>query len=249
MKTKNKVKIGIIGFGRFGKILAKILKKSKKISEIEVSDRVNKQKEAKIIGLKFSKLEDTLKKDIIILAIPISKLEKFLKKTNHKFKNSQIVMDVCSVKEYPVKLMKKYLPKDVEILASHPMFGPDSVKYGLKNLQIAFWPVRIKKKNYQIIKDIFKDFGLKIIEIPPKEHDRQTAISLCFVHFLGRSIEKLNFKMPKIQTYGFKKLMEVAENVKNDTRQLFLDIQKYNQFAKKQREKFLKIAEKLNKRL
>jgi len=136
---------------------------------------------------------------------------------------------------------------ETEIIASHPMFGPDSGKYGLKGLQIVFWPLRIKRKNYKIVSDIFKNLGLTIIQMNPKEHDKQSALSLCLVHFVGRILEKMKIPQLKIKTLGFEKLMAMQKTVKNDTWQLFKDIQTYNRFAKIWRRKFLKQAFKIDK--
>jgi len=231
--------IGIIGFGRFGSFLAKILKKSYKV---KVYDKIDKSKIAKRIGVVFENLEKVCQQELIILCVPISEMDKVLRKIRNKLKPGTIVMDTCSVKEYPAKLMKKYLLSGTEIVASHPMFGPDSGRYGLKGLQIVFWPLKIKRKNYQKVLEIFKKLGLTIIQTNPKEHDKQTAISLCLVHFVGRILEKMEIPQPAIRTLGFLKLMEVCENVKNDTWQLFRDMQTYNRFAKIWRKKFLKQA-------
>ena len=35
-----------------------------------------------------------------------------------------LIMDVTSIKSGPVKAMKTYAPKGVEVLGTHPMFGP-----------------------------------------------------------------------------------------------------------------------------
>lgn len=236
--------VGIIGFGRFGQFLAKIFKKSYKV---KVYDKIDKSKIAKRIGVVFKNLEEVCQQELIILCVPISEMAKLLQKVRNKLKPDTIIMDTCSVKEYPVKLMEKYLPSEIEILGSHPMFGPDSAKYGLKGLQIVFWPLRIKRKNYQKIKNIFKNLGLTIVQMSPKEHDRQIALSLCLVHFVGRTLEKMKIPQPTIKTLGFLKLMEVCENVKNDTWQLFRDMQTYNRFAKIWRKKFLKSAQKIDK--
>ena len=236
--------IGIIGFGRFGSFLAKILKNS---HQIKVYDKLDKSKTAKKIGVSFKNLEEVCQQQLIILCVPISEIDKVLRKIKNKLKPGVIVMDTCSVKEYPAKLMKKYLLSETEIIASHPMFGPDSGKYGLKGLQIVFWPLRIKKRNYQKILKVFKGLGLTIIQMSPKEHDQESALSLCLTHFVGRVLEKMKIPEPKIKTLGFQRLIEVRDNVKNDTWQLFKDIQTYNRFAKIWRRKFLKQAFKIDK--
>lgn len=240
------MKIGIIGFGRFGQLLAKILKGK---NEIKVFDKVDKSKSAKRISVCFCDLKEICQQDLIILAVPISEMKHVLLKIKDKLKENQIVMDVCSVKEYPAKLMLKHLPKKVEVVASHPLFGPDSAKHGLKRLQIVFCPLRIKAKSFNKVKKIFKNLGLEIVQMTPLEHDQQAALSLNLVHFVGRALEKMNVSSQKITTLGFERLLKVLDTVKNDTWQLFSDMQHFNRFAKRTRKKFLKTALKIDKKL
>lgn len=235
--------IGIIGFGRFGQLLAKILKKS---HNIKVYDRKNKASDAKKLGVEWGLCAEVCNQDLIILCVPISEMDKVLRRIKNKIKKHSIVMDTCSVKEYPAKLMLKHLPRCTEIIASHPMFGPDSAKYGLKGLQIVFCPQRVKKKNLNKIKNIFSEIGLETIQITPQEHDKQSAFSLCLVHFLGRGLEKVGITAQKITTMGFEHLLKVQETVTNDTMQLFKDMQTYNRFAKPLRKKLIQMLQNIH---
>lgn len=241
------MKIGIIGFGRFGQLLAKILKSK---HQIMVYDKQVKLKnKAKYFGIIFADLNKICQQELIILAVPISAVKNVLQQIKDKTPAKSIVMDVCSVKEYPAKLMLKILSPKTQIVASHPMFGPDSAKYGLKRLRMVFWPIRITKQNYSRVKKVFGTLGLKIIQIAPKEHDRQNALSLALVHFIGRGLEKIQIKPQLLTTLGFERLLKVCETVTNDTWQLFQDMQTYNQFAKPLRKRFIKATEMIDKKL
>lgn len=43
-----------------------------------------------------------------------------------RLKRSTLFVDVLSVKEFPKRLLLRALPPEVDILCTHPMFGPDS---------------------------------------------------------------------------------------------------------------------------
>jgi arogenate dehydrogenase (NADP+) len=43
-----------------------------------------------------------------------------------RLKRSTLFVDVLSVKEFPKRLLLRTLPPEVDILCTHPMFGPDS---------------------------------------------------------------------------------------------------------------------------
>ena len=241
------MRIGIIGFGRFGQLLAKMLKKEHKIIVFDTKPALKNK--AKGLGVVFSGIDIICQQDLVILAVPISQIEKLLLQIKNKLSHRVIVMDICSVKEYPAKLMLKILPQSAQILATHPMFGPDSAKYGLKGLQMVFCPLRLDSKNYRLVKQIFQKLGLKIIQMTPEEHDRQNALSLAMVHFIGRGLEKMIIKPPGLTTLGFERLMKVCETVTNDTWQLFEDMQNYNRFAKPLRKRIIKALEAIDEKL
>ncbi len=235
-KNKQNV-ITIIGFGRFGKLLAHILAP---YGEINIISRTP-VKEFKQVSFK-----EISHSNWIIPAVPISVTTNILKEISPYLQPKTLVMDVCSVKYYPCLWLKKYLPSYVELLGSHPMFGPDSAKQGLRGLQIVFCPVRISKKRYNEIKKIFLNLGLKIIETSPREHDRQNAKSLALVHFIGRALGQIKVKDIEMFTFGFKGLLQVCENVENDSWRLFFDMHKFNPFAVKERKKFIRSLQKID---
>tara|TARA_Y100000310_G_scaffold135567_1_gene134404 strand:+ start:8814 stop:9566 length:753 start_codon:yes stop_codon:yes gene_type:complete len=238
--------IGIIGFGRFGQVMAKILKPN---HNIITANRSDKSKIAKKLGIKYSDLNKVCKQELIILAVPIREIGNLIQKIQPMLKPGTILMDTCSVKEYPIKIMKKYLPADIEILGTHPMFGPDSIKYGLRKLQIVFCPANIQKENLEKIKAIFKNLALQIIQVSAKEHDKQTALSLCLVHFIGRGLGKMKTKLEPIHTLNFNRLLKIQESVTNDSLELFQDMQKYNKYAKEQRKSLINALQNIDKKL
>ena len=158
-------------------------------------------------------------------------------------------MDVCSVKLKPCQWLKKNIGNKVEILGTHPMFGPDSAKYGFKGLQVVLCPIRVSNKKLKLIRDIFLDLELKIIEATPRMHDMEAAKSLALVHFIGRSLSEAKVAEQSISSVGFERLLTVNETVCNDTWQLFIDMNKYNPYARKIRDKYIKSINKLNTKI
>jgi prephenate dehydrogenase len=53
------------------------------------------------------------------------------------------VVDVLSVKAMPKKVLLEVLGEDVDILCTHPMFGPESGKYSWRHLPFVFERVHI----------------------------------------------------------------------------------------------------------
>lgn len=236
------MEIGIIGYGRFGKLLAEQLSK---YLEVFVYDEKNLEVKH---GVK-SSLEQVCEKDMIIPAVPISKFEDCIKRIKDKIRDDALVIDVCSVKEHPVNVMKKHLPKSCKILATHPLFGPDSIGKALKGKKIVLCKVRIDNNSYDQIKLLLENLGFDIIEASAEEHDKVMASSQALTHFVGRALLNLNMKNHDLETEGCKRLISILEMVENDSWELFEDMHKYNRFSKKAREDFIKSINDINRRL
>lgn len=240
------MEIGIIGFGRFGKLITKYLSEDNKVY---VFSRSGKDEEIKKANGIPATLEEVCKKDIVIPCVPISQFGNTLKKIKNLLKNSSLVADVCSVKEYPTELMKKILPEKTGILATHPMFGPDSAAESVKGRKIVLCKVRISGDKYKKIKSCLEKKGLVVIETTPERHDREIAKTLILTHFIGRSLIDFGAKNLDIDTEGYKRLMNILEMVKNDTEQLFEDMNRYNRYSKEIRKGFMKSLSRIDQRL
>ena len=245
MKNNEKITFGIIGYGRFGKLWAKYMAKHGKVF---VFDKINKI-QRKGTGLIPANLEQTASADIVFLSVPISEMENSCKAINTLLSPGTLVVDVCSVKTFPVAVMKKFLPKNQPILATHPLFGPDSEKInkGLKGLKIVVCKVGRKNAFEKRLMGILKKLKLKIIFTSPEKHDRQMATSQALVHFIGRGLAKLRLDPQEISTPDYNSLVRMHQMVNNDTWQLFFDMQNMNPFAEAAREKFIRSIDKLNK--
>ncbi len=236
--------VGIYGFGRFGQLLATILKPDFKVVAFNTSD---KSKEAKSIGVYYGTEKAVLKCSNIFLCVPISKMDEVTKKL--KFKKGSTVIDVCSVKELPVRHMKKNIQQDINIIATHPMFGPDSAKKGIKGLRIVMHPERTSEDRYKFWYDYFNKKGFNVVELTPKQHDKIAAYSQGVTHFVGRILDELNLKHSSIDTEGFKKLLEVREQTTRDSWQLFCDLQAQNKFTRQMRMDVLRAVQKISAKL
>ncbi len=228
MEKQIKKKIAIIGCGRFGLLLGRIFKD---YGEVVVIDKRELKTELKQID--HSGLSDM---DWVVFAVPISALKEAVLESVEFLSPQTLVMDVCSVKCHPLEIFQKYLPDSVEILGTHPMFGPDSAKYGLEGLQLVLSPQRISSASLEEVRDFFSGFKLSLLEMSPEEHDRQIAKSLTLVHYLGRALNKMDLKSLSLTTLGLERLMAIDETVNNDSWELFFDMNRYNPYTEQVRQ-------------
>lgn len=228
--------ISIIGFGRFGKTLYRLLKDDFSIT-IYFRHGIDSA------GMEFtgqtnvtSNLTKIYKNKTIFFAVPISAFGNVIKTHKKYFNENHLLIDVLSVKVYPKKIFSKYVKdKKIQILLSHPMFGPDSSKNGFNGLPIILDQFRTDRTNYNYWKQYFSAKGLRIVEMPAEQHDKVAAKSQGLTHFIGRLLEKINFEPTAIDSLGSKKLLEIKEQTCNDTWQLFKDLQTYNPYTKQMR--------------
>ena len=238
--------IGIIGFGRFGKLTARYLAED---FDVRVFNRTDKSDEIKETGARSAPLKSVCQQKIVILCVPISTLKQVLIEIGPLLKKDVVVVDVCSVKVYPSQWMKALLPETVSILATHPIFGPDSASDSLTGRKIFLSRIRISKKQYQKIKSYLASKELVIIESTPEDHDEQIAISLALTHFIGRTLSEFSADRLNIDSEGYKRLLHILDVVEHDTWQLFHDMHRYNPYAKEKRAAFMQAMQKIDHRL
>ena len=114
-------KVSIIGFGRFGAMLHASLSKGFVVDVYDKNSIDNSE-------INEVSLEKALKNDTIFVAVPIRDFEDLIIDISGKIKSGKTIVDVCSVKVFPKKVMLDNLPVETDIIATHPLFGPDSLK-------------------------------------------------------------------------------------------------------------------------
>ena len=240
--------VGIIGYGRFGKLTARIIKS--RFRGVRTLVFARKRNKLGISGgIEFTSLDEICNSDVIIPCVSISSFEEVIRSICGKIKPGALLIDVCSVKVHPVEVMMKYVPANVEILATHPTFGPDSVRRGLKGKKIVLYPVRVSPSKFAKIKQSCQDIGLKVVEMSPEEHDKLMAFSLAYTHLVGRIGERMHMQSTAIDTKGFAQLLRVQGYVVNDTFTLFKDMQKFNPYAKEMRQQVRQALTKIEEEL
>ncbi len=240
------ISIGIIGFGRFGKLTARYLAKD---FSVVVSTRSDKEAEIAACGARPVSFATACGQKLVILCMPISAMRETLRQVAPLLREDALVVDVCSVKVYPVQWMRELLPAKVSILPTHPMFGPDSAANSLKGRKIVLCPERIASSQYEKIRAWLERQGLVTIKTTAQEHDEKIAVSLSLTHFIGRSLSAFGARELDIDTEGYQRLMHILGVVSHDTWQLFEDMHTYNPFAKKKRQAFIDAMTDIHERL
>ena len=235
-------RVSIIGFGRFGAMLHSLLSKG---FEVDVYDK-NSIDNSDVNEVS---LEDALQNETIFIAVPIRDFENLVKEISKKISSGKTVIDVCSVKVFPKKVMLDNLSNKTDIIATHPLFGPDSLKDSGSVMTME--SVRNTFGRYDFWKNYFESQNISIEEISAEEHDMMAARSQGLTHFVGRVIDDFGTNQTRIDTEGYKALHKLVNQTCNDTWELFEDIQNFNPFTEKMiselNESFEKISEIIEK--
>jgi prephenate dehydrogenase len=253
---KNNFTIGIIGSGRFGGLLFDTfsnppLPSLEHITESNFTPKIFSRSNS-IDNKKFFSLDEVCQCDFLIPSVPISVFEEQVEKIKDLVGENTMVVDVCSVKMHPRDILINKLNQNVELLLTHPMFGPDSSKKGtdFTNLKFIFEKTRIKnEEKADIFLNFWKDLGCKMFELSCEEHDRQAAFTHAFAFLVGRIGIEMGIREYTITTKGFESLLYNQTAVENDSEQLFFDMFRYNPFVKEMLGKFNLSVEQIEERI
>ncbi|MBA0767638.1 hypothetical protein Gotri_016501, partial [Gossypium trilobum] len=85
--------------------------------------------------------------DVILICTSILSLSEVLNSMPlRRLKRQTLFVDVLSVKEHPRNVLLQVLPENMDVLCTHPMFGPESGKNGWKDLPFVYEKVRVRNE-------------------------------------------------------------------------------------------------------
>lgn len=261
--------IGIVGFGRFGQFMARTFVKQHHkvvaISRSDYSDVAQGMGVTHISGMNLHKfLQEDL--DVIVLAVSIMSFREtvlqlapsLLEASKNTTRVLPLVVDVLSVKEHPRNILLTHLPKDCDILCTHPMFGPDSAQHGWSGLNFVYERTRIDgvtwdcnklppnrqqkqqgeemmngsltegKDRVERFLSIWEEEGCRMVQLSCVEHDEYAANSQFITHLMGRILGKQGLSPTPIDTKGFENVLKLVQTTTADSFDLFYGLYKYN---------------------
>jgi len=238
--------VGIIGFGAFGRLMAAHLQpwftlRVHDPARPPATDTAGR-------GLAPASLTEAAACDVVILAVPVAAIPDVVAAIAPHLRPGALVLDVGSVKLEPAAVMAKGLPDHVEILATHPLFGPQSARQGLRGLGIALCPVRCPDVR-RVAAFLRRALGLKVHLTTADAHDREAAMVQGLTHLIARILVEMEPLPRSLTTASFTHLMQAVEMVRHDAHEVFLAIERANPHAKAVRDRFFDLADQLRREL
>lgn len=241
-----KLSVGIIGFGAFGKLIARHIAGC---FEVCAHDRRPElHDEATRLGVTPVSLANAASCDIVIVSTPVSCCEEIIASIAAFCRPGALVLDVGSVKVIPAEIMDRLLPQHVDIVASHPLFGPQSARGGIRGLKIALCPVR-GNRHRLLAAFLRKQLGLQVIVSTPRQHDSELATVQGLTHLIAKVLVDMGPMPTRMTTRSFDLLVEAIAMVQDDAPEVFEAIEKSNPYAPEVRRRFFQLARELNLQL
>ncbi len=221
------MKITIIGgAGGMGKWFAGFFKANG--AEVRIVDK-SEQTEAvaRQIGVEFLKtdiLGDEKEKEVaatevLLVSVPIDLTSRVIERVGPRMPAGSLLMDLTSVKKAPVAAMERFASSGVEILGTHPLFGPSAKSLqgqtvilvpstsrsgssglvGLKGLR------GLRGSKSEKIAELFKSNGARIEVLTAAEHDEIMAVVQGLTHFIliafGVALKDLDFEVARARRF------------------------------------------------
>lgn len=235
MSDASAATIGILGFGAFARLIAANLAPRFRILAHDPSEMA--QAVARQSGVAVASMEEVARSSIVVLAVPLTALESCVSALAGRLRPGQIVIDVCSVKQEPARILQALLPPDIDILATHPMFGPQSARDGVGGHRIVLCPLRGRQWR-RVAAFLRASLRLEVIIATPEEHDRQAATSQGLTHLLARAYGSLG-DIPLVRTPSFDLLMKALDMVRHDSPDVFEAITSGNPYVARVRDRLI----------
>ena len=231
--------VSIIGFGSFGAFLAEKLNDHLEVKVYSHSGKPNQWA---------TTLEDAAKADYLILSVPLETYRKVLEEIKPLLRPDTVIVDVCSVKEEPARIIQEILPLQPRVM-THPLFGPESASDTLVGHTIVLCTDQSTNGSYADIKRFCERLELKIIELTSEEHDREIAVVQGLTFFVARTLTHFGIHRQKLSTPSFARLLHLAELEEHHSEDLFRTIQQGNPYTEEMRNRFLAAANEIDARL
>ncbi len=225
------MKIAIIGgSGKMGRWFANFLLKDGK--EVIITGRNQKKLlEAKQqLGVEVaSNMEAVKSADAVLLSVPIDNFEEVVKQISAYTHSGQAIIDITSIKVFPVATMHKHIKTGV-VLGIHPMFGPGAKSIANQNFVLT--PTNDEETALaQKINKYLATRGARATMMAPNEHDEMMAVILGLSHFIAIASADTLVNFDKLKQMGaiggstFKVLLTLAGSVVSEDPEFYASLQ------------------------
>ena len=225
------MRTAVLGAGKMGVWLAKFCREKGDVVVLadRKAEKLSRLREELGVETTTDFVEAVKSADEIVICVSISSFEGVVKKIGPHIHDGQTVTDICSIKEYPVKVMHEHIKHGL-VLGTHPVFGPGSK--GVKHKAYILTPTNAAEEKYaEGFKKWLEKEEAHVFIMTPQKHDQLMSVVLGLPHFLGlvaceTLLEQKDFGETK-QVAGttYRMLFTLAEATALETPDLYANLQ------------------------
>ncbi|MGC9515967.1 prephenate dehydrogenase/arogenate dehydrogenase family protein [Methanocrinis sp.] len=197
-------------------------------------------------------LAEVANSDVVLLSVPIKETARVIEEVAPKMRPESLLMDVTSLKAEPMRAMLRWAPEGVEILGTHPMFGPTIPT--IRGQTVILVPAAGRCSAWlSPMKEIFREGGARVEVLGAEEHDRIMAVVQALTHFayisIGSTLESLDFDVAHSRRFMspvYEIMIDFVGRILAQSPELYASIQE-NPEAERVREAYIKECKRLAK--
>ena len=239
------MRIGILGYGRFGRALGSLLLEAgHAYRALDPAAEIPGEHQA-------ASLQDLVEgQEALVLAVPVPALGRALLDLRPHLTSDHLVFDVGSVKVGPCALMEEHLGGAIPHVGTHPLFGPVSLARAERPLRVVLCASPRHPAAADRAERLFHSLGCEVLRQSPEDHDRVMATTHALTFFIAKGLlavgagAELPFTPP-----SFHAIAHTLESVQEDAGHLFAALQNENPFASGAREGLLEALSAIHKSL
>ncbi len=225
------MKIAIIGgSGKMGRWFARfLLKEGKEVVLIGRSQARLEEVKLQMNIQVTTSMEAAKDADVVLISVPIDHFEGVVEQLSPHTHSSQIILDITSVKVFPVEVMHRHI-KNGLVLGTHPVFGPGAGSVANHNLVLT--PTSQEESALaEKIKSYLETRKAKVHLMTPREHDDMMAVILGLAHYIAivSADTLVNFeRLKEMEAIGgitYKLLLTLVESVISEDPEFYASLQ------------------------
>ena len=224
------VKTAVLGAGKMGVWFVNFCRENGE--EVILADRKQNKlsRLGKELGVETADFVTAVQhSDNVMICVAIDAFEEVVKQIAPVVREVQTVVDICSVKEQPVKIMHQHIKKGL-VLGTHPVFGPGSKS--VKHKAYILTPTNVKERKFaETYKGWLEKVGARVFIMSPKKHDELMSVVLGLPHFVGLVAcdtllaQKDFLETKKVAGTTYRLLFTLAESTALETPDLYASLQ------------------------
>jgi len=244
--------VAVIGGTRgLGKWIAGFLKGEGFRVIITGRDRVTGENVSKKLGVEYcpDNVRAARDSDIVIISVPIENTLDVIREVAPIMRRGSLLVDVTSVKEEPARLMEELAPEGVDVLPTHPMFGPRI--RSLAGQVVVLTPLRRSKWVDRAV-SFLKEHGARVLVTSPVKHDRMMSVVQVLTHFayisIALTIRDLSVDVRESRRFAspiYNLMLDTIARIVSQNPYLAYSIQVYNRYGEDVRKAFVGAVKRL----